>query len=91
MEEDLAACVQYFIAIEQKLLLESTSLITALFNLVASHYVFNLAYHPRAHDLLAFLQEKVMGIAGDGRRKKPSSSSHVSGIARFYQTGSAAK
>ena len=36
--------------------LEATNRTTALFDLVASHYIFYQSYHPRAHDLLAFLQ-----------------------------------
>ena len=83
-DEDLVGCGQYFMCIEQKLFMESSNLTTALFNLVASHYVFNLSYHPKANDMLTFLQEKVMGIASDGKQlTKPSSLSHVSGIVRF--------
>ena len=88
-DEDLVACGQYFISVEQKLFMESSNLTTALFNLVASHYIFNLAYHPKANYMLTVLQEKMMGIASDGKKlTKPSSSSHVSGIVRFYKAGS---
>ena len=78
---------QYFISIEQKLMLESSNLVTTIFNLLASHYVLNLAYHPKVKDLLTFLQEKVLQIpsSGDGTKHKmnPLSSAHVSGISRF--------
>ena len=66
--EDLATNGEYFISIEQKLVMESPNLTTALFNLVASHYVFNLSYQPKANDMLTFLQEKVMGIVSDGKK-----------------------
>lgn len=34
--------LQYFIGVEQSLLCEYTSLVTALFHLVVVHYVFNI-------------------------------------------------
>ena len=88
-DEDLVACKQYFISVEQKLFMESSNLITALLNLVASHYILNLAYHLKTNDMLTFLQEEVMDIASDGKKlTKPSSSVHVSGIVRYYKAGS---
>lgn len=60
---------------------------TAVYNLVVSHYVFNLAYHLKAKDMLTFIQERMLGIQSDARAEKkrsinPLSSSHVSGIIR---------
>ena len=73
---------QYFISIEQTLMMESLNVI---FNLVF-HYVFNLAYHPKAKDMLTFIQERMLGISSDTKVEKksinPISSSHVSGIIR---------
>ena len=53
---------QYFIAIEQEMCMESTDVATAVFNLIASHYVFNLSYHDKIHEMLRFVQEKWMDI-----------------------------
>ena len=41
--------------------MECKELPTALFLLVAAHYIFNLPYHPKVADALLFLQEYVMG------------------------------
>jgi hypothetical protein len=46
---------QYFISIEQTTMMESSNPVTAMFNLLVSHYVFNLAYHPKAKDMLTFI------------------------------------
>ena len=51
----------HFIAIEQDLVLECCSLDSALFIMLATHYVFNIEYHPKVKDVLYFLQEKVLG------------------------------
>lgn len=48
---------QYFLAIEQTLMLKSRDIATALFLLLASHYVFNLSYHSKSADFLIFVQE----------------------------------
>ena len=74
---------QYFISIEQTLMMESSNPMTAI---LVSHYVFNLAYHPKAKDMLTFIQERMLGIRSEGKAEKksinPLSSSHVSGIIR---------
>lgn len=88
-DEDIQG--QYFIAIEQNLMMETSNLITAIYNLLASHYVLNLAYHPKAKDLLTFLQEKVLGVPSSDDKSKtkqrlnPVSSSHVGGIVRYME------
>ena len=60
---------QYFVAVEQQLLLESRELPTAVFLLLATHYIFNLSYHPKAEDLLHFIQEKMTVISSATRKK----------------------
>lgn len=47
---------QYFIAIEQKLVIECNSLVGAMFTLLATHYVFDLGYHTKAKDFFKFLE-----------------------------------
>ena len=78
---------QYFISIENQLYMECTNVATALFLLVASHYIFNLTYHPKVHEVLRFLQEKVAGIPSDERSKKIKyhvAVSHMNGISSVY-------
>ena len=50
---------QYFIAVEQTLLMQCSNAISAIFFLLAAHYIFNMAYHPKTNDILTFLQHKV--------------------------------
>lgn len=38
---------QYFVAVEQKLMMESSCITAAIFFTVAAHYIFNLSYHPK--------------------------------------------
>lgn len=64
---------------------------TAVFFLLASHYIFNLRYHPKTSDILYFIQEKVAGIPSDDRRKltkSPVASSHINGIANVHDVQS---
>ena len=42
--------------------MESTDVATAVFNLIASHYIFNPSYHDKIHEMLCFVQEKWMDI-----------------------------
>ena len=53
---------QYFLAIEQTPMLESRNVATALFLLLATHYVFNLSYHSKSADFLIFVQERIAKI-----------------------------
>lgn len=39
---------QYFVSVEQNLIMESSSITAAIFFAVAAHYIFNLRYHPKA-------------------------------------------
>ena len=82
---------QYFIAVEKNLMLESTNIATALFLLLASHYVFNLSYHTKASEFFIFMQEKIAKIPSDDSntkttKKSPIAQSHVRGIAQYYRT-----
>ena len=75
----------YYIAIEQELVVECSSLTKALFCLLAVHYVFDLTYHDRVRIFFLFLQEKVMDIAsegcsGEGSKKSASYLLTTSGI-----------
>ena len=60
---------QFFIAVEQQLLLECKSLEKAVYVMVASHYVFNIEYHHRVKDVFIFLQEKILGFVDDTVKK----------------------
>lgn len=84
---------QYFIAIEQTLMLESRDVASAFFLVLASHYVFNLSYHSKLADFLIFVQERIAKIPSftdlsqkKRKEKSPVSLSHVNGIVRFYDS-----
>ena len=69
-------------------MMEAPSLLVAVFNFIAAHYIFNLSYHSKIHDLSVFIQEKILKIESDGKLKKipPLVSSHISGIVRMYKS-----
>ena len=59
---------QYFIAIEQIMLIQCKTINHALFTLFAVHYIFNLEYNVRVKDFYRFLQEHLMEIADSSKR-----------------------
>ena len=74
---------QYFISVEQELMIESSNLMAAIFFTIAAHYIFNLSYHRKAGDLWLFIQEKILGLTSKaGTKRNPSSSVHF----RWYTT-----
>ena len=82
---------QYFIAVEQIMCMECTDVATALFYLVASHYVLNLSYHDKIQEVFRFIQERIMDIesAEKGKASKsPVSSSYVNGITSMFDSWS---
>ena len=81
--------MQYFIALEQSLIMECRDIVTALFLLLAAHYIFNLSYHAKVNELMRFLQEKVAGIQSDEAAKKiksPVATSHIQRISSVYDS-----
>lgn len=76
---------QFFISIEQQLMLESHNIITAIFSCIAAHYVFNLSYHKKTGDFWVFIQEKILQLPSkQGSKKNASTTSHYNGIQRYY-------
>ena len=73
----------YFIAVEQKILMECRCAAKALYCLLATHYVFDISYNPSAKDVLLFLQEKVTGISDPGFKKSAIYSNISSAIECF--------
>ena len=63
---------------------------TAVFFLLAIHYIFNLSYHSKVADVLRFIQEKVAGIPSDDKvsTKSPVASSHINGISLVHDARS---
>lgn len=80
-EEELAG--RYFIAVEHILMMESSNLVAALFFLFCAHYIFNVQYHPKASEVMTFVQEKVLAVPTTKYKRAPSILSHVSGIVRY--------
>lgn len=78
---------QYFVSVEQELMMETSTLISAIFFTIAAHYIFNLTYHRKSGDVWVFIQEKVLGLASKiGTKRSPSAISHFSGIQRVYDS-----
>ena len=81
-DEDLS---QYFVSVEQRLILETSNLPSAVFLCIVAHYIFNLSYHRKVVDVFLFLQEKVAELPTTSSKRNPSASSHFSGISRIHQ------
>ena len=77
---------QYFIAVEQKLMLECSTLSAALFFGMVAHYIFNLEYHSKVKGVWLFLQDKVFQLPSSdkGGKHSPSCIAHITGISRVH-------
>ena len=75
---------QYYISIERTALFECRDLPTAVLLVLASHYVFNLAYTAKAANFYRFIQEKILGVPSDDKMKSPVAISHFNGINRKF-------
>ena len=64
------AKTQFLIVVERELMRETSNIVSALFNLVAVHYVFSLDYNAKAKDLFRYLQEKVLALKPTDTWKK---------------------
>ena len=66
--------------------MECADLASALFLLLGSHYILNLSYHQKIHDIMMFFQEKVAGIpsASPHKSKSPVAMNHFNGISSEY-------
>ncbi len=76
---------QYFICVEQQLMMESSNLVSALFLCLAAHYIFNIQYHPKAKDVWEFIQMNMAKVSSKGTKKRNvTSCTHFSGIIRMH-------
>ncbi len=74
-------------AIEGNLVIECGTLQTAIYVMLAAHYIFDIQYHPRVNDVLLFLQEKVLGLLDSQIKKSSVYLSVLSGIECHLQNG----
>lgn len=78
---------QYFVSVEQEIMMETSTLIFFHILCYCCHYIFNLTYHRKSGDVWVFIQEKVPGLASKtGTKRNPSAMSHFSGIQRVYDS-----
>ena len=56
------SAVEYYVFIEQRVLMKVTSLTTALLMWFISHYVFNLEYHKYYQNPAMFIQEFIFNL-----------------------------
>lgn len=86
-EDEQNALDQYFLSVEQQLMMETSNIVSAVFLCIAAHYIFNLSYHRRTGDVWLFVQEKVLHLSSKaGVKHNPSSTSNFSGIKRKYDS-----
>ena len=84
-EDEDTVLNQYFISVEQELMMETSNLTSAIFFCVAAHYIFNLTYHRKSGDVWLFFQEKILGLPSKpGTKRSATSLVHFSGIQRYY-------
>ena len=76
---------QFFIAIEQTLMMECSNLFAAFFYVMAAHYIFNLSYNAKIRYVLLFLQEKVCGLPSTNVKRTPTVLTHFAGVTRFKE------
>ena len=78
---------QYFVAVKQRIMMDTTDVATAVFLMLGSHYIFNLNYHQKVNDLMTFIQEKVAGIPSEGYHKVTSAvaTTHIVGISAMHK------
>ena len=72
---------QYFIAVEQDLMMETSTSLAALFFLFAAHYVFN--YHTKVKECMQFLQQKVFALPFPNFRRSATTVAAIAGISRY--------
>ena len=77
----------HFVCVEQQLILESSSLQSAIFLCLAAHYILNLEYHAKGRDVWLFIQEKILQLPTKrkGTKVSPSTSTHFSGITHLCE------
>lgn len=86
-DDDDCLLRQFFICVEQALMMECSSFIAAIFFCIAAHSIFNLSYHPKTGDVWLFVQEKILNVPSKaGVKRHPSSASHFSGICRTFES-----
>lgn len=73
----------HFIAIEQDLILECRSIDSALFLMIAAHFVFNMEYQNKVKDVFYYLQDKVLGFP-DPTLKQSSMYRNISSAIDLY-------
>ena len=79
---------QFFISIEKTLTMESSNFISALYFLLAAHYIFNMSYHQKAKDILSLLQVKVANLSALPSHKWGAvvGGAHVVSMTREYES-----
>ena len=64
-------------------MIETSTIVAAIFFCLSAHYIFNLSYHTKTGDVWVFVQEKVLGIPSKiGMKRKPS----FSGITWVFES-----
>lgn len=62
---------QFFIAVEQELLVKCRNICDALLVLISVHYIFNIEYNPKVYDFFLFFQECILELSHEGRKSAP--------------------
>ena len=77
-DEDIPC--QFFIAVEQEITMECKDFVSALYYLISTHYVFNIAYNLTVKDVMHFIQSKFAKFEDKNFKKSAVYLSVESGI-----------
>lgn len=75
----------YHVIVEQETVVKCMDLTTALYSVFSIHYIFNIEYHAKLHDLYLFFQESVMGIPMEAQKKSGAYVNFCSAISAAAQ------
>ena len=84
-EDNEDVCGQFFVAVEQSVMLECSNIFATIFYLIAAHYMFNIEYHAKVNYPLLFLQENVLGLPSKSIKHTPTALSHFTSIPRYLE------
>ena len=59
---------KFFVAVEQELVVKCARISTAILLLLSMHYIFNIEYNVKVHDVLTFFQEYMLGLGSESRK-----------------------
>ena len=80
-DADQTIPASYRIFVEKEETVKCPDFTSALYAAFSLHYILNLTYHPKVHDLFTFIQEVIFQLKGETQKKSTALSNFSSAIA----------